>query len=438
VLPVRVPAPSTASSFGISRYPRTRRMRTSASGKPAAFQAKVKLPSGTTDASAGILVGFDGGTDAGYAVVINPNNGGQIRICPVTGGDSIGGSVAATNCTIQANTQYTITVVKKQAYIQAWVDQVASSRVAYSSSNIAPFGSFGLISEAANTTFDDFRTWSGFPREHAGRRWRSSAKTSLNTGSGELTVEAKDHGGEAVFTGHRDDYYFAEVEMNLNGGADAALYVLYLDPDNWYRIRLDGTYARPERMRHGVLSALGGNTTYNVSNWRKVEVSLTQTYGLRYKVEGQAQWTTVPLLSGLSIHCGGVALSGWQAKFRNLKVGYDMGQTSDLVIDENFSSTSVSPTYDDNGNLTKDADHAYVYDAWDNLVRVRAQNDADITFAQYAYYGNDQRAKKAVTKRGSLDGTTYFFYDGAEVIEEEDGSQALQQQYVWGPNHTCA
>ncbi|HNQ25000.1 MAG TPA: hypothetical protein PKK06_18130 [Phycisphaerae bacterium] len=71
----------------------------------------------------------------------------------------------------------------------------------------------------------------------------------------------------------------------------------------------------------------------------------------------------------------------------------------------------------------------------EKLVKEAAQDDADVVIGQYAYYGNDQRAKKAVTKRGSLDGTTYFFYDGAEVIEEEDGSQALQQQYVWGPNH---
>ena len=36
---------------------------------------------------------------------------------------------------------------------------------------------------------------------------------------------------------------------------------------------------------------------------------------------------------------------------------------------------------------------------------------------------------------GDLDATTYFYYDGSEVIEERDGSDDLYQQYVWGPNH---
>ena len=55
--------------------------------------------------------------------------------------------------------------------------------------------------------------------------------------------------------------------------------------------------------------------------------------------------------------------------------------------------------------------------------------------AEYGFYANDQRSKKAVTNRGDLDATTYFYYDGAEVIEERDGSDDLYQQYVWGPNH---
>ena len=38
-----------------------------------------------------------------------------------------------------------------------------------------------------------------------------------------------------VFTGHGDDEYMAQVDINLNSGADGAIYFRYLDPDNWYR-----------------------------------------------------------------------------------------------------------------------------------------------------------------------------------------------------------
>ncbi|MCG3130993.1 MAG: hypothetical protein FLDDKLPJ_01768 [Phycisphaerae bacterium] len=135
---------------------------------------------------------------------------------------------------------------------------------------------------------------------------------------------------------------------------------------------------------------------------------------------------------------GGVALSGWDALFDNLKVAYDADDddditgSDDVVISEDFAGTSVSPTHDDAGNLTKDADYAYVYDGWNNLVKVRAQNDADVVIGVYAYYADNRRASKTVTNRGDLDGVTYFFYDGLREIEERNGSEQVTQQYVWG------
>ena len=44
-------------------------------------------------------------------------------------------------------TEYTVTVVKRQGTIRAWVDQDSASIVTYSSSTINDFDSFGLISE---------------------------------------------------------------------------------------------------------------------------------------------------------------------------------------------------------------------------------------------------------------------------------------------------
>ncbi|MCG3130994.1 MAG: hypothetical protein FLDDKLPJ_01769 [Phycisphaerae bacterium] len=122
-----------------------------------------------------------------------------------------------------------------------------------------------------------------------------------------------------------------------------------------------------------------------------------------------------------------------------MKVAYDSDDDDiiddpgdDIVIGEDFAGTSVSPTHDDAGNLTKDADYAYVYDGWNNLVKVRAQNDADVVVGVYAYYADNRRASKTVTNRGALDGQTYFFYDGLREIEERNGAEAVTQQYVWG------
>lgn len=86
-------------------------------------------------------------------------------------------------------------------------------------------------------------------------------------------------------------------------------------------------------------------------------------------------------------------------------------------------------------HLTKDADYAYVYDAWNNLVSAKAQNDTDVVVATYKFFADDRRASKVVTNRGQLNGTTYYFYDNHEVIEERNSSEALVQQYVYGPNH---
>jgi len=50
-------------------------------------------------------------------------------------------------------------------------------------------------------------------REWRGRRWRSSADTSIydNAGAKSLQIDGKNHGGEVVFIGHADDDNVAQV-----------------------------------------------------------------------------------------------------------------------------------------------------------------------------------------------------------------------------------
>ena len=57
--------------------------------------------------------------------------------------------------------------------------------------------------------------------------------------------------------------------------------------------------------------------------------------------------------------------------FDDFRVGYDNNADNDidddgddLQIDDNFASTSITLTYDDNGKLTADGIFKFVYDAW--------------------------------------------------------------------------
>jgi hypothetical protein len=54
-----------------------------------------------------------------------------------------------------------------------------------------------------------------------------------------------------------------------------------------------------------------------------------------------------------------------------LKVGYDGSADDDiddagddLVVSSPFGSTAITPSHDDNGNLTDDGTYKYTYDAW--------------------------------------------------------------------------
>ena len=52
--------------------------------------------------------------------------------------------------------------------------------------------------------------------------------------------------------------------------------------------------------------------------------------------------------------------------------------------------------------------------------------------AVYSYDALGRRIQKVVTNSGGLDGTTDYYYDGQQDIEEHNGSGTLTQQYVYG------
>ncbi|MCZ6691395.1 MAG: RHS repeat-associated core domain-containing protein [Planctomycetota bacterium] len=110
---------------------------------------------------------------------------------------------------------------------------------------------------------------------------------------------------------------------------------------------------------------------------------------------------------------------------------------SDVYTADNMNEINdidgTSRTHDDNGNLTNDGTNKFEFDYWNRLIKVtNTTPDPDEVIAEYTYDHNNRRIKKVVTNSGSLNGTALFFYDGWQVIEEQDGSGTMLQQYVYG------
>jgi RHS repeat-associated protein len=95
-------------------------------------------------------------------------------------------------------------------------------------------------------------------------------------------------------------------------------------------------------------------------------------------------------------------------------------------------SGAVLPTYDANGNLTRDeTGRQFVYDAWNRLVEVRDASGE--TVKRYAYDGLHRRVQETA---GGV--TTDFYYSEQwQVLEERVGGNTTVQ-YVWSPVYVDA
>ena len=100
--------------------------------------------------------------------------------------------------------------------------------------------------------------------------------------------------------------------------------------------------------------------------------------------------------------------------------------------------TDESPftlSYDLNGNLLDDGILSYEYDAFNRLRNVYRDSD-DHQIAAYYYDAQNRRVMKIISNMGLTNdipnGTINFIYDGQQIVEERDASNALLRQYVWG------
>jgi YD repeat-containing protein len=122
-------------------------------------------------------------------------------------------------------------------------------------------------------------------------------------------------------------------------------------------------------------------------------------------------------------------------------VGYDGNADDDiddagddLVVSSPFGSTAITPSHDDNGNLTDDGTYKYTYDAWNRLVKATL-DDTDITIQEAEFDGLGRRIKKTVTNSGDLDGTTVYLYNRHQIIETRNGSDEVTLQVYPGTRY---
>jgi len=91
-------------------------------------------------------------------------------------------------------------------------------------------------------------------------------------------------------------------------------------------------------------------------------------------------------------------------------------------------------------HLDQDKNFLYQWDAFNRLRTVRDRVHPEVVIAQYAYdahpaVAGGRRVQKSVFQRGSLDGVTRFYYDGAHSIEERvltGAAERVSHQFVFG------
>ena len=69
------------------------------------------------------------------------------------------------------------------------------------------------------------------------------------------------------------------------------------------------------------------------------------------------------------------------------------------------------------------------------LVKVRAKEDADVTVQTAEFDAGGRRIKKVVTNAGDYDKTEVYFYNGQQIVQINNGSGAMVQQFIHGTQY---
>jgi RHS repeat-associated protein len=103
---------------------------------------------------------------------------------------------------------------------------------------------------------------------------------------------------------------------------------------------------------------------------------------------------------------------------------------NEITVRSGAQKTAIMSN-DNNGNMTSDDTFIFAWDYANRLRTVTRKADG-ARIAVYSYDAMGRRIRKVVTNSGDLNGTTDFYLDGWQEIEERDARDGLIQQYVYG------
>jgi hypothetical protein len=135
-------------------------------------------------------------------------------------------------------------------------------------------------------------------------------------------------------------------------------------------------------------------------------------------------------------------------QFDDFKAGVDNSGPKDadfddggdeVVINDSFGSNTFSLTYDNNGNLTDDGIFAFVYDAWNRLVKAKHKSAANAAVVKTLEYLGDNRLATQVFSNSGTEATLYDggnrtddrYYAHGRFAEARNGGNQTVQQVLW-------
>jgi RHS repeat-associated protein len=250
-------------------------------------------------------------------------------------------------------------------------------------------------SVTGNPSFGDFQ----FFFDAAGRFYKETTPDSKDI------VRELDENGNVTKLKYPDGYYvdYTFDEMNrmtdvrLNGSMSSAAHFSY-----------------DELSRRSALTFGNGAVTNYGLEWNDDLTSLEHAFNASDTVTFTYGFNAVHQLTSQSMtddsfmwHPGSSATIGFTAN----------------DVNEYTEVNSVSYSYNGNGCLTNDGTWAFDYDAENHLLSASA---TDIS-ASYTYDGSHRQIQKEVNSA-----KTRFVYDGWRRIADYDGSDVLQNRYVYG------
>ncbi|QNN23312.1 hypothetical protein HED60_13850 [Planctomycetales bacterium ZRK34] len=192
---------------------------------------------------------------------------------------------------------------------------------------------------------------------------------------------------------------------------------------------VEGGYDSIDRLRQyqrGVLSSTGGSGGQG-GGFVSTAITLPNTDCLRdYDLDGLGNWHTTDYMP-----IGGSTTTDLRQH----------NKLNEITTRKIGAAAKVTFEYDgvtgsSNGNLADDGVRLYAWDALNRLKEVRRKSD-NALIGEYAYDARGFRMRKVISNgglSGSIpDGTTDYIYNsGWQCVEERNGSNVVQKQYVWG------